>query len=345
MGQLGIGNTRRCDFPTEIRGLTNIIQVSCGGPQPGRRRHQRRGDRGKHTGVVTGDGKLYMFGSNLMGELGVGETDRRSINVPTHVKSLADSHVIQVSCGDSHTGAVTSDGQLYMFGTNGLGQLGTGRRGINHLPVKIKSFTGDSHVIQVSCGDNHTGVVTRDGKLYMFGYNFSGQLGTGTTSRSDVPTEIVTLTNVTHVDCGADHTGVITRGGRLYMFGENGDGQLGNGTFNNSTVPVEVPSLTNVTRVSCGDRHTEVVTSTGKLYMFGNLSMVGDNSTYSDPLEINLDDDVVSVSCTDTHGGTIDRNGYVNMYGLDFLCKSYNLYRAVMISCGSSYTAVIGYMF
>jgi alpha-tubulin suppressor-like RCC1 family protein len=292
MGQLGIGNTRRCDFPTEIRGLTNIIQVSCGGPQPGRRRHQRRGDRGKHTGVVTGDGKLYMFGSNLMGELGVGETDRRSINVPTHVKSLADSHVIQVSCGD-----------------------------------------------------NHTGVVTRDGKLYMFGYNFSGQLGTGTTSRSDVPTEIVTLTNVTHVDCGADHTGVITRGGRLYMFGENGDGQLGNGTFNNSTVPVEVPSLTNVTRVSCGDRHTEVVTSTGKLYMFGNLSMVGDNSTYSDPLEINLDDDVVSVSCTDTHGGTIDRNGYVNMYGLDFLCKSYNLYRAVMISCGSSYTAVIGYMF
>ena len=57
------------------------------------------------------DGKLYTFGENEFGKLGLSDTN--SASVPQHV-SLIKDRVRRVSCGNSHTAAVT--GKLtYMF--------------------------------------------------------------------------------------------------------------------------------------------------------------------------------------------------------------------------------------
>ncbi len=53
-------------------------------------------------------------------QLGMGDTQDKS--VPTNVMN----DIKYVSCGFSHTGVITADNKLLMFGLNDKGQLGTG---------------------------------------------------------------------------------------------------------------------------------------------------------------------------------------------------------------------------
>lgn len=86
--------------------------------------------------------------------------------------------VASISLGNRYSGAVTEDGDLYMWGMNGNGQLGNGAeagfylRGPENKPVKVLE-----NVESVSLAQNHSGAVTKDGTLYMWGDNKYVQLG------------------------------------------------------------------------------------------------------------------------------------------------------------------------
>ena len=73
-------------------------------------------------------------------------------------------HVRSVSLGSWHSGAITEDGSLYMWGYNYHGQLGDGTDSGKSNPVKIMD-----HVRSVSLGEWHSGAITEDGSLYMWG--------------------------------------------------------------------------------------------------------------------------------------------------------------------------------
>jgi alpha-tubulin suppressor-like RCC1 family protein len=305
--------------------------------------------------------KLHMFTHGDFrdyGQLGIGDDDDDDIYWPVEVESL--TNVVQVSCGFNHTGAVTGDGTLYMFGSPGYnGKLGLGISGGTvkiYIPTPIRSLT---NVVQVSCGDGHTGVVTSDGKLYMFGSNGNGQLGDGTKDISSVPKEITSLTEVVQVSCGRSYTGVVTGNGRLYMFGQNRYGQLGISTRTESITPVWIKSLTNVVQVSCGHNHTGVVTSdgNGKLYMFGHngYGQLGDGTgknSWKPKLPIMTN--VVQVSCGPSYTGVITGDGTLYMFGSNGYSQmgiGEVLYttpveipwvdHAVQVSCGMSHTGVV----
>ncbi len=103
--------------------------------------------------------------------------------------------VTSVSCGGNHTVALTEIGEPYSFGSSSNGQLGLGTRILEtgtdksnivssqyHIyvilsdkPVKIASLSGIK-VVSVSCGENHTAMVTEDGKLLTFGDGRHGKL-------------------------------------------------------------------------------------------------------------------------------------------------------------------------
>ena len=99
-----------------------------------------------------------MWGSNYNGEIGDGTTEDRY--KPTKILD----HVIAVSLGDSHSGAITQDGSLYMWGSNNFGQIGDGTTEDRYKPTKILD-----HVVSVSLGERHSGAITQDGSLYMWG--------------------------------------------------------------------------------------------------------------------------------------------------------------------------------
>lgn len=75
-----------------------------------------------HTATVL---QVLAWGSNSHGQLGLG--DRRDRSTPTVVGALWALPIIQLAAGDTHSAALTSNGHLFMWGSNNHGQLGLAR--------------------------------------------------------------------------------------------------------------------------------------------------------------------------------------------------------------------------
>lgn len=82
--------------------------------------------------------------------------------------------MIQISCGLHHTVVLTSIGEVFTFGSNQYGQLGTGDLQPVAAPVQVKIHGMAS---QVAAGSNHTVVLSSKGIVYTFGNYQKGQLG------------------------------------------------------------------------------------------------------------------------------------------------------------------------
>lgn len=273
-GQLGDGTEKHRDKPVKV--LENVRTVNLGYG---------------YSGAVTEDGSLYMWGANDDGQLGDGTKENR--NKPVKVLE----HVKTVSLGYWHSGAVTSDGDLYIWGRDGLAQLEYHESEKDYSrPFKVMG-----NVKWVSFGGRwHTGAITKDGDLYMWGDNSSGQLGDGTKKDRKKPVKV--LENVQAVSLGGEHvnvggtygyfiahSGAVTEDGSLYMWGCNDDGQLGDGTEKSRTRPVKV--LENVRLLSLGGRHSGAVTDDGILYMWGGdneVGQLGDGTTIERKIPVKI---------------------------------------------------------
>ena len=108
-----------------------------------------------HTIILTVDGEVWAWGTNSMGQLGDGTTQRRA----RPVKIMED--VISIDVGHGHALAITSDGTLWVWGRTGLDQYGIGLTYIfMKNPVRV---TGD--VVYISAGGGHSTFITTDGIL------------------------------------------------------------------------------------------------------------------------------------------------------------------------------------
>uniref|UniRef100_A0A8C0J632 Retinitis pigmentosa GTPase regulator n=1 Tax=Chelonoidis abingdonii TaxID=106734 RepID=A0A8C0J632_CHEAB len=61
--------------------------------------------------------------------------------------------------------------------------------------IPSKFWFKNDKPLYISCGDEHTAIVTENGKLYMFGSNNWGQLGLGTKNTINKPTCVKGLSN------------------------------------------------------------------------------------------------------------------------------------------------------
>ena len=68
-------------------------------------------------------GRLYTFGAGYGGRLGDGRINNHTVGIPTLAMGPIGKKITQVSCGPSHTGIITEDGQLYTFGNGQYGRL------------------------------------------------------------------------------------------------------------------------------------------------------------------------------------------------------------------------------
>ncbi|KAJ7960162.1 Ultraviolet-B receptor UVR8 [Quillaja saponaria] len=172
-----------------------VKKVSCGG---------------RHSAVITDAGALLSFGWGLYGQCGQGSQDDELS--PTHVSSLSGIQIEGVAAGLWHTVCTSADGDVYTFGGNQFGQLGTGADQAETLPRLLESPSLDNvHVKSVSCGARHTAVVTEDGNVFCWGWNKYGQLGLGDVIDRNIPSP-VTIDGcyvAKNVACGWWHTLVL----------------------------------------------------------------------------------------------------------------------------------------
>jgi alpha-tubulin suppressor-like RCC1 family protein len=163
--RLGIGTSGNPHTPTRVGSETDWASVSAGWD---------------HTAAVKTDGTLWTWGRNDRGQLGIG-TSGEERTVPTRVGTGANW--ASVSAGPSgehpfangvvyltgsHTAAVTTTGELWVWGTNTWGQLGDGTGGTSNFHTSPIRIGADSNWASVSVGWNRTAAIKTDGTLWLW---------------------------------------------------------------------------------------------------------------------------------------------------------------------------------
>ncbi|QIK63447.1 LPXTG cell wall anchor domain-containing protein [Leucobacter viscericola] len=155
-----------------------------------------------------------------------------------------------VSAGYQHSGAVTSSGDLYMWGYQFNGRLGNGQTsGIGGVQ-KI----GTMKWKQVSAANASTYAVTQAGELYAWGYNAGYRLGLGDTTDRSTPTYTL-MSGVKQVSGSQYVAAFVTTGGAVYTAGTNTNAQLGSSGGTDATVAQRWtgPRLQGASEVTVGD--------------------------------------------------------------------------------------------
>ena len=199
------------------------------------------------TFIVKTDGSVWSCGNNTYGQLGLNDTDNRTIF--TQVTTNINNDVKQVACGAHHTFILKNDGSLWSCGRNYYGQLGLGEKGGSDADIHT-SFTQvttniNNDLKEVVCGIYHTFILKNDGSIWSCGLNDRGELGlnsdndTYTSTFTQVTTNI--NNNVKQVACGNNHTIILKNDDSIWATGYNNYGNLGLGITTNQTTFTIIP--------------------------------------------------------------------------------------------------------
>lgn len=248
--QLGDGNTKIRNTPVPIGSDHHWAQVAAGY---------------HHTVAIKTDGKLWAWGTNGSGQLGDGSSALVQYD-PVLIGS--DSDWAQVAAGANHTLALKTNGSLWAWGDNFVGQMGYGR--ISFLmptPVRIGS---DSNWGQIAASSGYTLGLKTDGSLWAWGDNTSGRLGLGNaTDMTDTPMRIGSDNNWAQVSAGHSNTAAVKTDGSLWAWGNYSSVPLSNGTFPKYT-PERIGSDNHWVQVAAGGGNTLVLKTDGSLWALSN---------------------------------------------------------------------------
>ncbi|XP_035730999.1 RCC1 and BTB domain-containing protein 1-like isoform X1 [Vespa mandarinia] len=229
---------------------------------------------GPHVLALTDKGEVYSWGHNGFCELGNGSSNHGLTPTPVGMP-LSEKVVIDIACGSHHSLALTDEGEVYAWGQNNCGQVGSGISSNQGAPRKINSSLTGKKVVSITCGQTYSMAVTNNGEIYGWGHNGVGQLGNGTYTNQLNPCKVTGLIGIVieKVACGYAHTLALSDEGVLYVWGSNSYGQLGLGNKTNACVPMKlsVPEMGRVSDIAALHyNHISVAIGEGhKVFMWG----------------------------------------------------------------------------
>lgn len=238
-GQLGDGTRDNRAFAAPVPGLGRMGGFAAGAA---------------HTLAFTNNSTVMAWGFNQFGQLG-------NAGIPTGASSSSEdfswkpvqvdtlNRVTSVAAGAYHSLAV-SDGHVYGWGGNGSGQVGNDTLTNASTPVEVlKVLAADvkepfTNATQVAAGALHSLVLTQDNKVWAWGDNAFGQLGSAAGAPKLSPVEVVFPVEVTaqpiRIAAAGRYSAALMNDGTVYTWGYNDYGQLGIGTRVGTPEPVQV---------------------------------------------------------------------------------------------------------
>ncbi|KAK3156278.1 hypothetical protein QOZ80_2AG0105090 [Eleusine coracana subsp. coracana] len=131
-----------------------------------------------HSLAVSADGEVWAWGRNDEGQLGRGlQSPRNTWSNPEQVRGLENVRVRDASASGVVSAAIGSDGSLWVWGRSKRGQLGLGKDIIEAaVPSRVEALASYD-IVKVSFGWGHAMALTKDGKLFGWGYSENGRLG------------------------------------------------------------------------------------------------------------------------------------------------------------------------
>ena len=197
-GELGLGDHGREEFrlvPNEVQGLSRVVAVAAGS---------------HHSLALRGDGTAMACGWT-----------RRVAVADTFTVVPGLRGVVDIDGGGSHTIAVTTGGDVFVWG---FVRGGGGEAGWLQVPTKVTGGGIEmAMVVHVAAGVNHAMALTATGELYTWGTGEYGQLGHGGHDDLFMPRVVDGIGGaVTGIAGGLEHSLVTTAEGRVLGFGRNG---------------------------------------------------------------------------------------------------------------------------
>jgi alpha-tubulin suppressor-like RCC1 family protein len=125
--------------------------------------------KGYNVLIVTKDDKTFAFGGNSYNQLGFGHG--KVVNEIQIVEELCDQQIIDFANGLFHCIARNSSGKVYCSGYNRWGVLGIGSQDESYHRPTLNQYLNNEFVVDISCGLDHSLVLTNCGEVYAWGWN------------------------------------------------------------------------------------------------------------------------------------------------------------------------------
>jgi alpha-tubulin suppressor-like RCC1 family protein len=241
------GNFACTDMPLRAPGLPAVAAIAAGGYR---------------TAALTRAGAVWNWGNGTP-----------SIT-PSVVTGLGVATAIAE--GGAHMLALGPGGSVTAWGNNDSGQLGIAPpeecgTGQKFRCQTVPTFTvGPAEATAISSGSTHSLALGRDGTVWSWGDNSSGQLGDGTKIDRFSPVRARGLQAVKAISAGEDFSMALGRDGTVWAWGSNVEGQLGNGSTHDSSVPLRIASLHGIIAISAGGGFSLALQNNGTIWAWGS---------------------------------------------------------------------------
>lgn len=271
---------------------------------------------------LTNTGKLFSWGTNNYGQLGIGNFINK--NTPQLIGTATDWKTFEV--GASNVIALKNNGTLWTWGSGET--IGNGTSTNKTTPTQVGTGTDWK---DISTGDFHVFAIKNNGTLWACGRNGYGQLGNNSTIISYSFFQIGIASDWKEVRGGNVFSVGIKTNGTLWSWGSDSIGQLGNGTssFSDVFIPTQIGTNSDWSTISVGHDHVIAIKTNGALWSWGSNAngQLGINSTTSKsfPIQAGIDLDWVKISAGSNHNSAIKSNGQIFVWGR-------NLYSALGVN-------------
>ena len=227
-----------------------------------------RGSAGVHCGAALCctassmplDSRLFILGRGLLA-MSIASLQACSNDPSLDVKPA-------IVTGSAHCLELADDGKVWSWGANHRGQLGVSTDLlVSEVPRQVQGFP---KAAQVGAGNAHGVVLTTDGRVFAFGDNRHGQLGTAQPSFTSVPQAVPVPKPVVAIAVGGAHALAMTSNGDVWGWGSNQSQQLAQANQGIAWVPVLLPSVANARAIAADGPLSAIVSHDGQLSIFGN---------------------------------------------------------------------------
>ncbi len=296
------------------------------------------------TVALKSNGKVYTWGNNQYGQLGLGNND--SVDEPKQMASL-DETIVEIAVGNNHVIALTENGTIYGWGLNSNGQVGNGTVANQLEQATVINIYGNelNKIIRVEAHGDNSFAINEDGKIFAWGKDFGSRAvelqdvgnavdvstsyyvkADGTVYNMSTLQQLELVGHVRVMDEGIDHSVFLTTEGMAYAIGNNSFGQLGNSTNEHSLDRVvairknEQDIFNGIIAIEAGDRYTILLKDDGKVYTCGanengRLGISDDIHDISTP-QVNPNiQDVMLISAGTNHAVVVKTDGEAYSWG------------------------------
>ena len=310
-----------------------------------------------YTLIVDQEGKLWAFGLNLNGQLGLGHCEQidkpsevviennnsdnnnnknsqknsnmnsqNNINNSANKKNNNNNNIKKklnlVKSAGYINFCTTDEGNIYMW------PWGDKEGNVHYTPKKfyLSPLQEKEKVTSIACGNNFCLMLNNNGMVYSMGKsNKYGELGVGDFSPRYAPTPLqfffLNKERINQISCGFKHSVAKSTTGRVYTWGCGCKGQLGQDNYNNMSIPgfvgFEDPFM-KIIQVSAGFRSTFFLSENRKVYACGCNGTISMEKT---PILFDIVDKVPEMSLEQNYSVVRINNTW---------CKSFSIFYATV---------------